>query len=175
MTRMKCCTAAVDRRWAWVMLAEHETCAQPSLCQHHKRCTSRVAPPSTTPKAACRSRVHCVGLNTAVRGAAHVHIPPGKLNWAPTVVRQTRPPEAVTAASPVAVLASLNDFAYNFGHALFDFLFPVFNMLQLLGLYHPNFQLLLGTHQVGPLHARSLLQAMMPASLDMCPPSRQGA
>ena len=118
-----------------------------------------------------------MGLNTAVCGAAHVHIPPGKLNWAPTLVRQTRPPEAVTAASPVAVLASLNDFAYNFGHALFDFLFPVFNMLQLMGLYHPNFQLLLGTHQVGPLHACSLLQAMMPASLDVYtgPPSRQGA
>ena len=80
--------------------------------------------------------------------AAHVHIAPGKLNWAPTVVREQRPPEAFTATSPVAVLASLNDFAFNFGHALFDFLFPVFNMLQLLGLYHPSFQLLLGTHQV---------------------------
>ena len=87
--------------------------------------------------------------------AAHVHIAPGKLNWAPTVVREQRPPEAFTATSPVAVLASLNDFAFNFGHALFDFLFPVFNMLQLLGLYHPSFQLLLGTHQVQMMWLKS--------------------
>ena len=66
------------------------------------------------------------------------------------MVRGVRPPHGTTAPSPVAVLASLNDFAYNFGHALFDFLFPVFNQLQLLGLYHPNFQLLLASHQVFP-------------------------
>ncbi len=30
----------------------------------------------------------------------------------------------------------------------FDFLFPVFNTLQLLDVYHPDFQLLLAKHQV---------------------------
>ena len=77
-----------------------------------------------------------------------MHIAPGKLDWAPTVVRHAKPAEATMAASPVAVLASFNDFASNFGHALFDFLFPVFNQMQLLGLYTPDFQLLLAKHQV---------------------------
>ena len=77
-----------------------------------------------------------------------MHIAPGKLDWAPSAVRRPRPAEASTSASPVAVLASFNDFASNFGHALYDFLLPVFNQMQLLGLYHPNFQLLLAKHQV---------------------------
>ena len=70
------------------------------------------------------------------------------MDWAPKVVRAVRPPQATLAASPVAVMASLNDFASNFGHSLYDFLFPVFNQMQLMGLYHPNFQLLLAQHQV---------------------------
>ena len=40
------------------------------------------------------------------------------------------------------------DFLGNFGHVLYDFLFPVFNMLQLLGLYTPDFQLIYAKHQV---------------------------
>ena len=65
--------------------------------------------------------------------AAHVNIPPIALFWAPAVVRGPRPVEAPFAAAPVAVLASLNDFAYNFGHALYDFLFPVSRAAALLG------------------------------------------
>ena len=40
------------------------------------------------------------------------------------------------------------DFLANFGHTLYDFLFPVFNMLQLLGLYTPDFQLVFARLQV---------------------------
>lgn len=43
------------------------------------------------------------------------------------------PAKAAFSTAPVAALASLNDLAGNFGHALFDFLFPVYNMLSLLG------------------------------------------
>lgn len=38
--------------------------------------------------------------------------------------------------APVAALASLNDFPFNFGHALFDFLLPVYNMLSVSGKRH---------------------------------------
>ncbi|KAK9794589.1 hypothetical protein WJX73_000137 [Symbiochloris irregularis] len=78
---------------------------------------------------------------------AHVHIPPSYLDWAPKVKEGSIPEEAVFSSAPVAAYASLNDFAYNFGHALFDFLFPVFNALQLLNLYSPDFQLILAQHQ----------------------------
>ena len=43
------------------------------------------------------------------------------------------PAEAAFSKAPVAALASLNDFPFNFGHALFDFLLPVYNMLSILG------------------------------------------
>ena len=43
---------------------------------------------------------------------------------------------------------SLNNFAYNFGHALYDFLFPVFNVLQLMKVYQPDFQPLRSTRYV---------------------------
>lgn len=61
------------------------------------------------------------------------------------------PEGVVFSDAPVVAYASLNDFAGNFGHALFDFLFPVFNMLQLVSFYTPAFQLLLAQHQVGSL------------------------
>ena len=48
----------------------------------------------------------------------------------------------------VAVLASLNDFAGNLGHAEFDFLYPVFNIMQMFNMYTSDFQLLLADHQV---------------------------
>ena len=85
-----------------------------------------------------------------MRSAAHVHIAPSHLDWAPTVVKGDIPANAVFSDAPVVAYASLNDFASNFGHALFDFLFPVFNILQLLNLYTPDFQLLLADHQVRP-------------------------
>ena len=93
-------------------------------------------------------------LPDVVFGAGHIHIPPGHVDWAPRVVPSNIPPDAVWLDAPVVAYASLNDFAGNLGHALFDFLLPVFNVLQLLNVYTPNFQLLLAEHQV---RAKSLL------------------
>ena len=50
--------------------------------------------------------------------------------------------------APVAVYASLNDFVGSFRHALFDFIVPVFNLLQLFRMYTPDFLLLEAQHQV---------------------------
>ena len=43
------------------------------------------------------------------------------------------------------------------GHALFDFLYSAFNMMQVLQVYTPEVQLLLASHQVEPSVARALL------------------
>lgn len=85
---------------------------------------------------------------TKVACAGHVHIPPSKVDWAPTVVTGTIPNGSNFHKAPVVAYASSNDFVFNFGHALFDFLFPVFNMLYIMGAYDPEFQLLLADHQV---------------------------
>ena len=50
--------------------------------------------------------------------------------------------------APVVAYHSANDFLGNFGHVLFDYLFPVFNMLQLLGLYTPEVQIVFAQQQV---------------------------
>ena len=50
--------------------------------------------------------------------------------------------------APVAVFASLNDFVGSFRHALFDFIVPVFNLLQLFRMYTPDVLLLEAQHQV---------------------------
>lgn len=50
--------------------------------------------------------------------------------------------------APVAVYQSLNDFVGSFRHALFDFIIPVFNLLQLFRMYTPDFLLIEATHQV---------------------------
>ena len=68
--------------------------------------------------------------------------------WAPTVTDGYIPAQAPFNKASVVAYVSLNDFAYNFGHALYDFLFPVFNVLQLMKVYQPDFQLLLAKHQV---------------------------
>lgn len=70
------------------------------------------------------------------------------MHWAPTTLVGDIPPEATFNDAPVVAYVSLNDFAGNFGHALFDFLFPVFNALDLTNTYRPDFQLLLAKHQV---------------------------
>lgn len=70
------------------------------------------------------------------------------MDWAPRAMPGAVPQDAVFSTAPVVAYVSLNDAVYNFGHALFDFLFPVFNTLQLLDVYHPDFQLLLAEHQV---------------------------
>ena len=81
--------------------------------------------------------------------AGHVHIANNnKLNWAPKVLQQPIPSGAAYHAAPVVAYHSANDFLSNFGHALFDFLFPVFNMLQLLGLYTPEMQIVFAQLQV---------------------------
>lgn len=91
-----------------------------------------------------RDSTHCVCFSLA----GHVLIKPSILPWAPQIVHRKVPSNAIYAAQPVAVYASTNDFIFNFGHALFDFLYPVFNMLQTLRLYTPDFKLLLAQHQV---------------------------
>ena len=73
---------------------------------------------------------------------------PSPMDWAPKAVAGSIPEGAVFSDAPVVAYVSLNDAGFNFGHALFDFLFPVFNTLQLLDVYHPDFQLLLAKHQV---------------------------
>ena len=57
----------------------------------------------------------------------HSGIDPGVMPWAPVVVQAHIPARAYYAESPVAILASLNDYALidNLGHALFDFAYPV--------------------------------------------------
>ena len=60
-----------------------------------------------------------------------------------------RIPEAHPYSSaPVAVYHSMNDFVGSFRHALFDFILPVFNLLQLFRMYTPDFLLLEAQHQV---------------------------
>ncbi len=76
---------------------------------------------------------------------------PSPMDWAPKAVAGTVPGDAAFSDAPVVAYVSLNDAVFNFGHALFDFLFPVFNTLQLLDVYHPDFQLLLAKHQVSRL------------------------
>ena len=64
--------------------------------------------------------------------------------------------------APVAVFHSLNDFVGSFRHALFDFILPVFNLMQLFRMYTPEFLLIEATHQVvHPLPAQSLT-ALLP-------------
>lgn len=75
---------------------------------------------------------------------------PSPMNWAPKAVPGVLPADAVFSDAPVVAYVSLNDAVFNFGHALFDFLFPVFNTLQLMDMYHSDFQLLLAEHQVRP-------------------------
>lgn len=74
---------------------------------------------------------------------------PSPMDWAPKAMQGAIPSEAVFSDAPVVAYVSLNDAVFNFGHALFDFLFPVFNTLLLMDMYHPDFQLLLAKHQVG--------------------------
>lgn len=84
---------------------------------------------------------------------------PSPMDWAPKAVPGTLPADAVFSDAPVVAYVSLNDAVFNFGHALFDFLFPVFNTLQLMDMYHPDFQLLLAEHQVSVYVASLLLRA----------------
>ncbi|KAA6418193.1 MAG: hypothetical protein FRX49_11851 [Trebouxia sp. A1-2] len=77
----------------------------------------------------------------------HLSMSPSPMDWAPKAVAGSIPEGAVFSDAPVVAYVSLNDAGFNFGHALFDFLFPVFNTLQLLDVYHPDFQLLLAKHQ----------------------------
>ena len=59
--------------------------------------------------------------------------------------------------APVAVFQSLNDFVGSFRHALFDFILPVFNLMQLFRMYTPEFLLIEAAHQVDrPCHCQTL-------------------
>jgi hypothetical protein len=70
------------------------------------------------------------------------------MHWAPTMTAGNIPTGATFVDAPIVAYVSLNDLAGNFGHALFDFLFPVYNALELMNEYQPDFQLLLAKHQV---------------------------
>ena len=63
--------------------------------------------------------------DTLYQLAGHASIEPVDMFWAPHVMSAAKPALAGYATAPVAALASLNDHAGNFGHTLFDFLFPV--------------------------------------------------
>lgn len=90
---------------------------------------------------------HCITI--AIAG--HVQLPPGHVDWAPTVIPDDIPKIAIFSDAPVAAYASLNDHVSKFSFALFDYIYPVFNLLKLLGVYDPNFQLILAEqHQVSP-------------------------
>lgn len=125
----------------------------------------------------------------------HILIAPGKMDWRPHVVSGPVPEASHFHNAPVAAYVSLNDYAGNFGHALYvrmlclrtawlssclerscscskhfqmwvhrqdsqqlpiwhgcadlqDFLFPLFNTLDVMGAYQPDFQLILAQHQV---------------------------
>lgn len=80
--------------------------------------------------------------------AGHIAIQPSKMNWSPRAVSQSVPNGAHYSKAPVTAFVSLNDYAGNFGHAMWDFMYPVFNTVQLVNLYTPDFQLLLAEHQV---------------------------
>ena len=80
-----------------------------------------------------------------LRAAGHSRIS-DQIRWRPSIVSRPLPAEATFSTTPVAVLASLNDFPFNFGHALFDFLLPVFNMLSISGKTGTQCFVCHGTH-----------------------------
>ena len=95
--------------------------------------------------------------------SGHAAISP-TVNWAPKVVSGAIPNDAPFVEASVTAYVSLNDFVENFGHAMFDFLFPVFNTLQMMNLYRPDFQLLLAEHQASDAPACCpVLQVTLPA------------
>ena len=73
-------------------------------------------------------------------GAGHSGIDPGMMPWAPIVMQAHIPARAHYAESPVAILASLNDYALidNLGHALFDFAYPVWTLYCTCSLLEPK-------------------------------------
>lgn len=86
--------------------------------------------------------------------AGHVKLAPGHIDWAPAVIPDDIPKDLPFSDTPVVAYVSLNDHVSKFSFALFDFLYPVFNMLKLLGVYDPNFQLLLAEQHQVSLKAR---------------------
>ena len=86
--------------------------------------------------------------------AGHVKLAPGHIDWAPAVIPDDISKDVPSSDTPVVAYASLNDHVSKFSFALFDFLYPVFNMLKLLGVYDPNFQLLLAEQHQVSLKAR---------------------
>lgn len=99
----------------------------------------------------------------------HLAMSPSPMDWAPKAVAGSIPGGATFSEAPVVAYVSLNDAVFNFGHALFDFLFPVFNTLQLLDVYHPDFQLLLAKHQGNSPHLIELFIDPAEADRSMLP------
>ncbi|BDA45779.1 hypothetical protein COCOBI_07-5660 [Coccomyxa sp. Obi] len=93
----------------------------------------------------------------------HVHILP-YTPWAPKVLHGRIPERHPYSPAPVVVYHSLNDFVGSFRHAMFDFIIPVFNLLQLFRMYTPDFLLLEAQHQGhDPDAARFLIKPDDPA------------
>ncbi|KAL3163114.1 hypothetical protein ABBQ32_009529 [Trebouxia sp. C0010 RCD-2024] len=99
----------------------------------------------------------------------HLAMSPSPMDWAPKAMPGAIPSDAVFSDAPVVAYVSLNDAVFNFGHALFDFLFPVFNTLQLMDMYHPDFQLLLAKHQGNSPHLVELFIDPPEAERSMLP------
>ncbi len=74
--------------------------------------------------------------------------------WAPTVIDGSIPAGTTYDEANVVAYVSLNDFAGNFGHALYDFKFPVFNVLKLMKV-PTGFLALLAKHQVSSPECRA--------------------
>ena len=85
-----------------------------------------------------------------------------KLAYALQVLHGRIPDKYPYSDAPVAVLQSLNDFVGSFRHALFDFIIPVFNLMQMFRMYTPEFLLIEATHQVIILTASPLQEASSP-------------
>ena len=84
--------------------------------------------------------------------------------WAPVVKWDTMPPGHVWAETDVAVHVSFNTFASHFGHALFDNILPLANLLELFHLWSSDFQTILGPTQVpqeGPSYDYTSTNALL--------------
>ena len=84
-----------------------------------------------------------------------------KLAYALQVLHGRIPDKYPYSDAPVAVFQSLNDFVGSFRHALFDFIIPVFNLMQIFRMYTPDFLLIEATHQVINLTACPLQEATL--------------
>ena len=70
------------------------------------------------------------------------------VTWKPVIKWDTLPSKFAWAEPDVAVYISFNFAAYHFGHAMYDNLLPLANLLELFHLQNSDFQTILGPIQV---------------------------